>query len=114
MSDQFKSYVTEVLTDRRKGHLYTLENNTTLKGMRYTHQWVNHSKNFMDPITGACTNRMEGIWEVKIKARVKSERGMLKTKVPSFLDECLWRSWFFDQNKRTTPSEYSHGLVHQY
>ncbi|OWZ22610.1 hypothetical protein PHMEG_0002659 [Phytophthora megakarya] len=50
MSDQFKSYVTE-----------------------YTHQWVNHSQTFVDPTTGACTNRIVGVWEVKIKARVESE-----------------------------------------
>ncbi|OWZ04336.1 hypothetical protein PHMEG_00023777 [Phytophthora megakarya] len=111
MSDQFKSYSTEKQRGRRKGHLYTLENNKMLTGMRYTHQWVNHSQTFVDPTTGACTNRIEGVWEVKIKTRVKSERGMMKTKLPSFLDEWLWRSWYFDQRKRTRGSEFFNGLV---
>ncbi|OWZ06999.1 hypothetical protein PHMEG_00020667 [Phytophthora megakarya] len=111
MSDQFNSYVTEVQRGRRKGHLYTLENNKMLAGMQYTHQWVNHSQTFVDPTTGACTNRIEGVWEVKIKARVKSERGMMKTKLPSFLDEWLWRSWYFDQRKRTRGSAFFNGLV---
>ncbi|KAG1709399.1 hypothetical protein DVH05_020055 [Phytophthora capsici] len=68
--------------------------------MRYAHQWVNHTKNFVDPVTGPCTNRIEGVCEVKVKARMKSERGMKKVKVPSFLDECLWRTWYFDQAKK--------------
>lgn len=68
--------------------------------MRYTHHCVNHSVNFVDPLTGAHTNRIEGVWEVKIKARIKSERGMKKTVLPGILDECLWRTWFFDQAKK--------------
>lgn len=29
---------------------------------RYLHQEVDHSKNFVDPKTGACTNRIEAMW----------------------------------------------------
>ncbi|KAE9040773.1 hypothetical protein PR003_g21653 [Phytophthora rubi] len=85
----FNSYVTEVQRSARKGTLHTLANNRTLAGMRYSHQWVNHSKNCVDPTTGAHTNRIEGVWEVKIKARMKSERGVRKNLVPGYLDECL-------------------------
>ena len=99
------------MTEAPNGLLHTLENNPLLEGMRYTHQWVNHSLHFVDPITGAHTNRIEGVWEVKIKHRVKSERGMKKTVMPSFLDECLWRSWYFDQARKTLGSEFFHGLV---
>ncbi|KAE9298151.1 hypothetical protein PF008_g23569 [Phytophthora fragariae] len=77
----------------RKGTLHTLENYRALAGMRYSHQWVNHSKNFVDPTTGVHINKIEGVWEVKIKARMKSERGVRKNFIPGYLDECLWRSW---------------------
>ncbi|KAE8979871.1 hypothetical protein PF005_g24046 [Phytophthora fragariae] len=77
----------------RKGTLHTLENYRALAGMRYSHQWVNHSKNFVDPTTGVHINKIEGVWEVKIKVRMKSERGVRKNFVPGYLDECLWRSW---------------------
>lgn len=33
-----------------------------LNKFNYTHLTVNHSKNFKDPETGACTNKVEGLW----------------------------------------------------
>ncbi|EGZ09771.1 hypothetical protein PHYSODRAFT_523904 [Phytophthora sojae] len=63
--------------------------------MRYQHLWVNHTKHFEDPTTGAHTNRIEGVWEVKIKQRIKAARGMRKTVVTGYLDECMWRTWYF-------------------
>lgn len=35
-----------------------------LKDLGYTHQTVNHSKNYVDPQTGACTNKIEASWRV--------------------------------------------------
>ena len=29
---------------------------------QYEHDMVNHSKNYKDPVTGACTNTVEGKW----------------------------------------------------
>lgn len=52
MSDQFTSYVSTNL-------LHTLENNHMLKSMKYTHKWVTHSKHFVEPATGACTNSVD-------------------------------------------------------
>ncbi|OWZ15070.1 LOW QUALITY PROTEIN: hypothetical protein PHMEG_00011355 [Phytophthora megakarya] len=101
MSDMFKSYVTEVQSGPNKGLLHTLENNRHLAGMGYIHQ----------PLVRCPYQPDRGIWEVKIKARLKSERGIRKSVVPQYLDECLWRSWYFKQTKKPQASQYFHGLV---
>jgi hypothetical protein len=40
---------------------------------------------------------------------LKRMRGMRKEMIPSYLDEYLWRSWFFP--KKATRAQYFHGLV---
>ncbi|OWZ21611.1 hypothetical protein PHMEG_0003803 [Phytophthora megakarya] len=52
-------------------------------------EWVNHSENFVEPLTGTRTNSIEGLWETRIKRYVKTMRGMLN------LDEYIWQSGFF-------------------
>ncbi|KAE9040765.1 hypothetical protein PR002_g4789 [Phytophthora rubi] len=71
MPDQFTSHVSTSL-------LHTLENNPMLKSTRYTHKWVNHSKHFVDPVTGACTDRIEDTWKVRMKHKLKKMRGIDK------------------------------------
>ena len=34
----------------------------TLSQLGYTHQTVNHSRNFKDSVTGVCTNHVEAYW----------------------------------------------------
>lgn len=64
ISDKFSSYVSA-------NEQHTLETNAALKKMLYKHSWVNHSKNFVDPDTGAHTNSIEGCWEAKLKSKIK-------------------------------------------
>ncbi|KAF0757142.1 hypothetical protein AaE_004364 [Aphanomyces astaci] len=93
MSDKFGSYVS---TNER----HTLANNPALAGMGYSHQWVNHSENFVNPANGAHTQGIEGVWEVHVKQFTKIMRGVHREHLPSYLDEFLWRSWFFPRGAR--------------
>lgn len=104
MSDMYASYVC-----KRGKKLHTLENNRYLACRKYKHQWVNHTENFVDPMTGAHTNTIEGLWEVHIKRHIKSMRGMEKKHLDGYIDEFMWRSWFFPP--RSTGIVYFNGLV---
>ena len=107
---------------------HTLENNPELTCMNYTHQWVNHSEHFVDPDTDACTNAVEGIWEIRIKRFIKvmsllcsiqllslltyfaqGMRGMPNHLLPMYIDEFLWRSWFLPP--KPTPTMALRGIV---
>jgi transposase-like protein len=54
-----------------------------------THKTVNHSKNFVDPVSGVHTNTIEGTWH-GIKIHVP-ERARHKEKVENHLSEFIWR-----------------------
>lgn len=56
----------------------------------YTHDSVNHTENFVDPVTGACTNRVEAMWK-RAKAKFKQMNGTTEAMVPGYLDEFIWR-----------------------
>jgi hypothetical protein len=92
----FASYVCE-----RGGQLYTLDNNRYLIHMEYQHSWVNHSENFVDPVSDAHTNTIEGLWEIRIKQHIKRMRGMERKELEAYLDEYMWRSWFFKSRAST-------------
>ncbi|KAE8959299.1 hypothetical protein PR003_g31819 [Phytophthora rubi] len=82
ISDSFAPYVSV-------NGKHTLENYRLLRGMNYTHRWVNHDDCFVDPVTGAHTNRIEGAWEVRIKRHLKRLRGVRKELLAGYLDEFL-------------------------
>jgi hypothetical protein len=54
----------------------------------YGHMTVNHSENYVDPITGCCTNTIEGSWRHMKKSLPISIRS---GQYASYLGEHLWR-----------------------
>lgn len=63
----------------------------------YQHFTVNHSRNFVDPATGTCTNAVEAYWSrLKRSTRYVGSRHIL----PDLLDEFMWRERF---GQRGTP-----------
>ena len=59
------------------------------EGYDYTHQTVNHSKEFVDSETGACTNTVEGTWSA-VKSKVPA-RKRNKRELQNCLFEFIWR-----------------------
>lgn len=57
--------------------------------LNLTHKTVNHSKNFKDPITGACTNRIEATWN-GLKQRIRP-RNRTKNGIKMHITEFIWR-----------------------
>ncbi len=58
----------------------------------YGHGTVNHSQNFVDPITGVCTNSVEAYW-MHAKRKFKNMSGTVEAMIPSHLDEFMFRDW---------------------
>lgn len=65
----------------------------TVGNLGYTHLTVNHSQNFVDPITGATTNHVESVWQ-KAKEKNKRRFGTHRTMIDNYLGEFLWRQRF--------------------
>jgi len=60
---------------------------------QYTHYNVNHSQNFVDPVTGAHTNTIEGTWAY-FKCRHKEEHGTSRELFASYISQFIWRKIF--------------------
>ncbi|KCZ80139.1 hypothetical protein H312_02471, partial [Anncaliia algerae PRA339] len=56
----------------------------------YNHFVVNHSENFVDPLTGMYTQRVENMW-MRAKQRNKKECGTKKELLEGYLFEFMWR-----------------------
>jgi hypothetical protein len=56
----------------------------------YIHHSVNHSTNFVDPLTGCHTNHVEGFWK-NCKKKNKEMVGTSEELLPTYLDEYQWR-----------------------
>jgi transposase-like protein len=72
-----------IYTDMWKGYLNILYQN------QMQHFTVNHSQNFVDPITGIHTNTVEGMWN-GIKMNI-APRNRNKSDMPRHLQEYIWR-----------------------
>ena len=60
----------------------------------YQHGTVNHIHNFVDPVTGVCTNRVEAMWQ-RSKAKFKSMMGPTnRAMIPDYLSEFMWAQRF--------------------
>ena len=64
--------------------------NITNLNNNYGHQVVNHSVNFVDPITGANTQKIERYWRTLKTAR-KQYGGVPREEVESHVAEAVWR-----------------------
>uniref|UniRef100_A0A0B7BNS8 ISXO2-like transposase domain-containing protein n=1 Tax=Arion vulgaris TaxID=1028688 RepID=A0A0B7BNS8_9EUPU len=56
----------------------------------YDHLTVNHSRNFVDPITGAHTHHIERLWR-SAKEENKRRNGTRRHLLESYLCEFMWR-----------------------
>ncbi|KAL3094767.1 hypothetical protein niasHS_006062 [Heterodera schachtii] len=56
----------------------------------YIHHSVNHTINFVDPITSAHTNHVECFWK-NLKMKFKAMSGTSRELLPSYCDEYMWR-----------------------
>ena len=59
-----------------------------LEGMDYTHYTVNHSETYVDPVTGAHTNTIEGTWAHCKRACPKL--GLRSTFLDGYICRFIW------------------------
>jgi transposase-like protein len=57
----------------------------------YEHSTVNHSLNFIDPITGAHTQNIERLWR-EVKKSKKQYNGVPDDQIDSHIGEFMWRT----------------------
>lgn len=76
---------TKVVTDCWRGYTRLAQS-----PMLYVHETVNHEENFVDPITGANTQEIEGFW-THAKRKYKTARGFGADVRANYLDEIQWR-----------------------
>ena len=54
------------------------------------HRKVNHSANFVDPVTGVHTNHIESYWN-RVKTKFRRMKGVQKNMMAGYLDEFMWK-----------------------
>ena len=58
--------------------------------VNYTYATVNHSVNFVDPVTGVHTQAIKSYW-AKAKNKFKAMKGVATPQLAEYLDERMWR-----------------------
>ena len=62
-----------------------------------THETVNHSLHFVDPVTGVHTQNVESYWN-RVKIKLKRMKGCHTDKIPEYLDEfvagAIWQIYW--------------------
>ena len=61
--------------------------------MGFIHETVNHSRNFVDPITGTHTQNIES-YCAQTKLTFKAIKGVHNKQVASYLDDKMWRDLY--------------------
>ena len=61
-----------------------------INAMGFNHFTLNHSINFVDPVTGAHTQNVENSWRLA-KLRNKRQHGTDRQMLDSYLCEWMWR-----------------------
>uniref|UniRef100_A0A0L8IHE5 ISXO2-like transposase domain-containing protein n=1 Tax=Octopus bimaculoides TaxID=37653 RepID=A0A0L8IHE5_OCTBM len=77
-----------------------------LQQLSYIHRTVNHSTNFVDPKTGACTNHIEAYWS-RIKRRLKYVTGSSGDLKWSRVDESMYREMYGFTTKKNFENFYT-------
>lgn len=72
-----------------------------------THETVNHSVTFVDPVTGAHTQNIESYWS-RAKVKLKRMKGCHGHQLPSYLDEFMWR----ERHGTTSRNAFHSMLIH--
>lgn len=86
----------DVITDKAKIYVIDQQGHqpfdlSMVAGMNWSHLWVNHRHFFVDPITNACTNRIEGFFG-NFKAELKASRGIAHHRLADYVDYFMWQS----------------------
>jgi len=80
-------YGTTIISDSWKGYSFLDEDSFP---QPYLHESVNHSKNFINPETGANTQKEERLWR-ELKEKKKRMQGIPRDDVDLYLSEFWWK-----------------------
>lgn len=94
LTNLIKKYIrpgTTIISDEWPGYFTENFNLSDLSGYNFEHMTVNHNENFVNPVTGDHTNKIEGHWG-NIKMDLCAFRGMPIEFKASYIDFRIWMS----------------------